>query len=130
ENLFGFSAETFANGIDDPSIGLVGNDAFDPSDINLTTRHRFRRGCMHRLDRILESFFAFHSQVVQPGCNRFSRGRTATSPAGHEQEISLFAISTHHGSEKAVRMGTVLKHCSTCSIAEENAGVSVLPVYN
>src|SRR5262249_45407853 len=128
--LFGLCAQSFGDRVDDPPIRLMRYDAFNARDIDLTTRHRFRRGCLHRLDRVLERFLAFHPQIVQTRRNGFSCSRATTTTTRHKQQIGLLTISAHYRSKKSVRVGAVLENGSAGAIAKENTGVAVFPIDN
>jgi hypothetical protein len=130
EKLFRFCAETLADGVDDPSIGLMRYNTLDACDIDFASLHGFCGGCLHCLNGILESFFAFHSQVVQTRGDRFRRGRTTTTTTRHEQEIRFLAICPHDCREKSVRMRTILEHSSAGAVAKKNTRIAIFPIDN
>src|SRR5262245_25581968 len=107
KKLFWFRAETFADSVDNPSVCLMGNDAFDFCDINFAPAQGFRRGGVHRLNGVLESFLAFHSQVMQARGYRLGGGWTTAAAAGHKEEVGFLAVSSHDSGKKAVRLGTI-----------------------
>ena len=57
------------------------------------------------------------------------RGRRATAAAaGHEEQVRLSAIGAHHRGQQAVRVGAVLQDRRARAVAEQHAGVAVLPI--
>src|SRR6267378_6478749 len=130
KKLFRLCAETLADSIDDPPIRLMRDDAFNARNVDFTSAQSLGRSGVHCLNSILEGFLAFHAQIVQTRSNRFGCGRATTAAARHEQEVGLLAIGAHYCGEKTMCMGTVLKHGSAGSVAKENTGVAVFPVYN
>ena len=127
-NLLRRRAEAFADGVNDAAVGLVRNDAFDFGNIQFAAAQRLLRRRAHRLHGVLESFLAFHAQEMQPPGHRFRGGRTAAAAAGHEQQIRLAAVRAHHRRQQAVRVGTVLQNRRARAVAEQHAGVAVLPI--
>jgi len=118
KKLFWLCAEALDDGVDDPPVRLMRYDAFDASDIDFTSAQSLGRSGVHRLNGILESFLAFHPQIVQTRRNGLGRRWAATAAARHEQEIGLLAISAHDRGEKSMRMGTILENGSARSITE------------
>src|SRR5438093_6207483 len=130
KHLFRLRAEPFAHRLDDAPVGLMGDDAFDLGDVNLTAAHDFLARTEHRLHGVLERFLAFHAQEMLLRLNRVARRRAPAAAAGHVKQLRLAAVRAHDGGEQAVRMGTVLQNRRARAVAKEHASVAVLPVHN
>ena len=50
----GVRAEAFADGVDDPPVGLVRDDALDLRDVEFAAAQRFLRGGVHGLTAFLK----------------------------------------------------------------------------
>ena len=57
-----------------------------------------------------------------------ARGGATAAAAGHVKQIRLAAVRAHDGGQQAVGIGAVLQNGRARAIAEQHAGVAVLPV--
>ncbi|MPN15347.1 hypothetical protein SDC9_162678 [bioreactor metagenome] len=128
EALFRRRTQAVGNRIDDAAVRLVGNDALDLRDIEIAPGQCLLCCGHHRLHGIFEDFLAFHPEIMEPVADRLRGGGAAAPSSWHVQQVAFLSISSHDSGEQTVGIRTVPENRCSCSIAEQNTGVSILPV--
>ena len=90
----------------------------------------FLRGLTHNLNGEFEHLGAIHMNGVLVISHGFGTSRLAAAACWLEQMLAAVAISTHIDAQHAVALFNLAHYCCTGAIAEEYAGVSILPVHN
>ena len=88
------------------------------------------RSFTHNLDGKFKDLGAIHMNGVLVISHGFGAGRLTAAACGLEQMLAAVAISTHIDAQHAVALFNLAHYCCTGAIAEEYAGVSILPVHN
>ena len=69
-------------------------------------------------------------QRVQVRIDIFTSDRDRATTAGHMKHVCVISIATHISRDDATRFGTGTQDSRSGSIAKEDAGITILPVYN
>ena len=119
-----------SHGFDDPEIGLVGDHARDVMRGDAATLENNSRRAHHGSDGLLIGLATVHVERVEFLVDVLHAGRAGAAAAGHVKNIGEVAITAHVGRDNATRTRAVSEDRRASSVAEENAGVAVDPIYD
>src|SRR5690606_30677739 len=121
-------SEPLDGGVDDADVGLMGHEEVDVLLLHPRLGERLLRGIAHHADGKLENLPAGHGNGVEALVHRVPARRHAGSARGQLQQIPAGPVGTQLKGEKTASLLHRSQDDRSGSVAEEHAGVSVLPV--
>ena len=120
--------QLLGDGLDDPEVGLVGDDQADVGGLEAGALEGALGGGVHGVDGEFVDFLAGHLEGVEVALEDLGVDGEAAAAGGEGEDIGLGAVGAHVSRQDAVPLGPVADDDGAGAVSEEDAGVAVFPV--